>query len=155
MANIATATQKLSLEDQIKAQKAALKALQDQMPKVDPKPHILERRALNDLSNEELLKFPKVVKVVRGLLKNVNEETFMHTLSETQKKKVVIGRYQNLVKSPSLVVKMFSPTTYEKFVDESKYSAAAYMNTIRSAMILSEATYQKRRQSKKHYSLDK
>lgn len=151
-------TKAISTQEQINALAKQMKALKATLPKKVTPEYLLEKREVIGLATDDLLKFSKTSKAVKAILSNMDAETFKATLSPSQVEKFEANngadRYSSLVKSPSLVVRMFTPKGYLSYkVEGNRCSPNAYYNAIITGCTLAENTYNKRRTAKTHYSI--
>lgn len=137
----------VSIQEEIKAKKEELAKLREQLPKVETPQYRIEKREFNSLMLDELLTLSKTSKAVLKTLRGGLDIRTM--LSEKQLERFNDGQYQILLKSPSTVVKMFTDSQKQKFVEQgNKVTPTTYLNAIIKGSTMRPETFKKRQKGK-------
>ena len=105
--------------------------------------HVIVRRETSNEIMKSLLSLSKTSKAVLAYLKNCDIETYKAMCSEKAREAIFADRYPQLLKSPSLVVKCFTPSEFENFVThENKVTPNAYLKAIERGLAMSSKKWE-------------
>ena len=119
-------------------------AITAKKPAKKPAPkHVENRRETSNEIMKSLLSLSKTSKAVLAYLKNCDIETYKAMCSEKAREAIFADRYPQLVKSPSLVIKCFTPSEFKQFVtDGNKVTPNAYLKAIERGLAMSSKKWE-------------
>jgi hypothetical protein len=145
------AVQSLQLEtmsiDQLKAlQELTKMQLSEIAPKKETAQNVINSRLIVFDTMTDLLTFSKTSKSVIKVLKTVSVEFFVSCLTDKQKETFNQSQFEQLVKSPKLVTKIFSEAQRTQFINDGlKCSPSTYLNAIKRGSCMKMTAFAKRR----------
>jgi hypothetical protein len=145
------AVQSLDLESMTIEQLKALKELASiQLSEIAPKKEtaqsVINSRLIIFDTMTDLMSFSKTSKAVTKVLKKITIEQFVNCLTDKQKETFSENQFNQLVKSPKLVTKIFSEGQRMQFINDGlKCSPSTYLNAIKRGSCMKMAAFAKRR----------